>query len=300
MDTYLEDFLKYIGLQKNYSDHTIEAYDRDLRQFFGFLKSGPGREGAELILFTKQVIRDYLYALSTAGLTRKSIGRKLASLKSFGKFLVLRGVLEKSPAAEIKTPKVEKKEPVFLSSMEIDRTMAIPPGADMASLRNHAILEVLYGTGIRLSELYGLNVDSINFHENIVRVLGKGAKERIVPIGRKAVSAVREYLPARESALRQLGFLNEKALFINARGGRLSRRSIQSAVTKYLKMVSEKEHLSPHVLRHSFATHMLDRGADMRAVQDMLGHSSLSTTQVYTHVTMERLIRAYRQAHPRA
>lgn len=300
MDTYLDDFLKYIRLQKNYSDHTIEAYGRDLRQFFGFLKSKSDHDGTALTLFSKQVIREYLYALSTAGLTRKSIGRKLSSLKSFGKFLVLRGVLEKSPAAEIKTPKVEKKEPVFLSGLEIDRTMAIPPGTDMASLRNHAILEVLYGTGIRLSELYGLNVDSINFHENTVRVLGKGAKERIVPIGRKAVSAVREYLPARESALRQLGFLNEKALFINARGGRLSRRSIQSAVTKYLKMVSEKEHLSPHVLRHSYATHMLDRGADMRAVQELLGHSSLSTTQVYTHVTMERLIRAYRQAHPRA
>ena len=300
MDTYLEDFLKYIGLQKNYSDHTIEAYGRDLRQFFGFLKSGPGRDGAELILFSKQVIREYLYALSNAGLTRKSICRKLASLKSFGKFLVLRGVLEKSPAAEIKTPKVEKKEPVFLSGAEIDRTMAILPGADLASLRNHAILEVFYGTGIRLSELYGLDVDSINFHENIVRVFGKGAKERIVPIGRKAVSAVQEYLPARETALGQRGFHGEKALFINVRGKRLSRRSIQSAVTKYLKAASEKEHLSPHVLRHSFATHMLDRGADMRAVQELLGHSSLSTTQVYTHVTMERLIRAYRQAHPRA
>ena len=300
MDTCLEDFLKYIGLQKNYSDHTVEAYDRDIRQFLGFLKTQSGNEGTEPVQFSKQAIRDYLYALSNTGLTRKSICRKLASLKSFGKFLVLRGVIEKSPAAEIKTPKVEKKEPVFLSGAEIDRTMAIPPGADLSSLRNHAMLEVFYGTGIRLSELWGLDVDSINFHENIVRVFGKGAKERIVPIGRKAVSAVHEYLPARETALGQRGFHGEKALFINAQGKRLSRRSIQSAVTKYLKAVSEKEHLSPHVLRHSFATHMLDRGADVRAVQELLGHSSLSTTQVYTHVTMERLVQAYRQAHPRA
>jgi len=297
---YLENFLKYIRLQKNCSEHTVEAYESDLHQFVGFLCAKSGGETVDLAHFSRQNIREYLYALSKAGLARKSIGRKLASLKSFGRYLVLEGILEKSPAGEIKTPKIEKKEPIFLSETEIQHTMSIPAGADMIPLRNRAILEIFYGTGIRLSELHGLDADSIDFHEGVFSVLGKGRKQRIVPIGRMAVAAVREYLPWRGKELLKCGCTGETALFINRRGRRLGRRSIQSAVTKHLKMVSEKEHLSPHVLRHSFATHMLDHGADLRAVQELLGHSSLSTTQIYTHVTMDRLIKAYRQAHPRA
>ena len=300
MVAYLDNFLTYISHQKNYSEHTVSAYKRDIYQFFGFLEIKSGNDAASLDQFSKQIIREYLYALSTAGLTRKTIGRKLASLKSFGRFLVREKILEKNPAGEIKTPKAEKKKSVFLSGAEITQTLSIPVGDDIISLRNRAIIELFYGTGIRLSELFSLDVGSIDYHEGVVRVIGKGRKERVIPVGRKACDAVRGYLPARKSTLSDNGQISVTALFINKKGGRLSRRSIQTAVTKYLKMVSEKEHLSPHVLRHSFATHMLDNGADLRAVQEMLGHSSLSTTQIYTHITMERLIKAYNQAHPRA
>lgn len=300
MLNYIDNFLKNISLLKNYSEHTVEAYQRDIRQFIGFIELKSDITEAGLDHFSKQIIREFLYALSTAGLSRKTIGRKLASLKSFGRFLVQEKILEKNPAGEIKTPKTEKKEPVFLSGAEITQTLSIPVGDDMLSLRNRAIIEMFYGTGIRLSELFSLDVDGIDYHEGVVRIIGKGKKERVIPVGRKAAEAVREYLPARKSTLSDNGLISVTALFINQRGGRLSRRSIQTSVTKYLKMASEKEHLSPHVLRHSFATHMLDNGADLRAVQEMLGHSSLSTTQIYTHITMERLIKAYNQAHPRA
>lgn len=300
MDKYLEKFLKYICLQKNYSMHTNEAYSRDLSQYIGYLKTILKKEDIGIEDFSMDSIRDYLYILSNSGLTRKSIARKLASIKSFGKFLVMEGIFEKNPASDIKTPKIEKKEPVFLCMKEIDMLMEAPVTEDMISYRDRAIIEVFYSTGIRLSELPGLNLDSIDFHNGVIRVTGKGKKERILPIGRMAIKAVKKYLPLRSNTLMEKGHIGEKALFINNRGGRLGKRRIQVSVSKYLNMISEKEHLSPHVLRHTFATHMLDNGADLRSVQELLGHASLNTTQIYTHVTMDRLTKAYRLAHPRA
>jgi len=300
MQAYLERFLKYLAVQKNCSDHTIEAYGRDLNQFFGYLAGTAECDEPGVGLFTRAAVREYLYALSNSGLTRKSIARKLASIKSFGRFLAVEGIVGKNPAGEVKTPKTERKEPVFLSVEEIERAMKRGEKDDMVSRRNRAILELFYSTGIRLSELHGLDTDGIDFHNGVVRVLGKGGKERMVPFGRKAREAVEDYLPLRRARLVECGEMSERALFISRRGGRLARRSIQEAVSRHLRRISEKEHLSPHVLRHSFATHMLDSGADLRAVQEFLGHSSLQTTQIYTHVTMERLARVYRQAHPRA
>ena len=300
MDEYLKNFLKYISLQKNYSAHTLDAYSRDLSQFFEYMKNLSGDEVIGIERFTITYIREYLYILSNSGLARKSIARKLASIKSFGKFLVSDEIIERNPASDIKTPKIEKKEPVFLSGKEIDMVMAVPVDENMISYRNHAILEVFYSTGIRLSELHGLDYESIDFYNSVINVVGKGNKERILPIGSKAIEAVRNYLPLRSNCQSNNGCIGVKALFINNRGSRLGRRSIQASVAKYLKMISEKEHLSPHVLRHTFATHMLDNGADLRAVQELLGHASLNTTQIYTHVSMERLAQAYRQAHPRA
>ena len=300
MEKYLEKFLKYITLQRNYSEHTQEAYARDLSQYFKYLKAVLKKDVIEIEDFSMDNIRDYLYVLSNTGLTRKSIARKLASVRSFGKFLVMEGIIGKNPAVEIKTPKIEKKEPVFLSGKEIEMLLDTPIAEDMISYRNRAILELFYSSGVRLSELSGLDTDSIDFHNGVIRVTGKGNKERILPIGRKAAEAVKNYLPLRRNTLMKKGCGGEKALFINNRGGRLKKRWIQISVSKHLKMISDKEHLSPHVLRHTFATHMLDRGAELRAVQELLGHVSLNSTQIYTHVTMDRLTKAYRQAHPRA
>lgn len=300
MNTYLYDFLKYLRIQKNYSPHTIEAYERDLTQFLVYLNNQTPDKEPGVEAFSRAAIREYLYILANSGLSRRSIARKLATIKSFGKYMLLEGVIEKNPAAEVKTPKIERKEPVFLSLDEIELSMKTTAGEKMISYRTLAILELFYSTGIRLSELQSLDTDSIDFHNGVVRVLGKGNKERIIPVGRKAIKAVKVFLPMRKERLIETGHPDEKALFINIRGGRFGRRSIQMAVSRHLRMISEKEHLSPHVLRHTFATHMLDNGADLRAVQELLGHSSLSTTQFYTHVTMERLKKAYKQAHPRA
>ena len=300
MRDYLKAFLAQLGSQKDRSVNTVDAYGRDLGQFLAFLGDEAGEHTIEPRLFTSQAVRDYLYALSNSGLSRKSIARKLAAVRSFGSYLAAGDIVKKNPAAEVKTPKIEKREPVFLSGLEITEALDGAETDDLVGMRNRAIIELLYSTGIRLSELYGLDCDGIDFHEGVARVTGKGNKQRIVPVGRKAESAVKRYLPLRRALLIKKGHAGEEALFVSSRGTRMARRSIQAAVTSRLKQISEKEHLSPHVLRHTFATHMLDNGADLRAVQELLGHASLSTTQIYTHVTMERLARAYRQAHPRA
>ena len=300
MRAFIESYLSFLGSQKNYSIHTVDAYRRDLFQYFGFLDMKTGSDEAGIEHFTRNGIREYLYVLSTMGLTKKSIARKLATLKSFGKFLASEGIIEKNPASEVKTPRIEKKEPVFLSLQEAELSMEKPEGDTLTGNRNRAILELFYGSGIRLSELHGLDREDIDFHDGIIRVLGKGSKERIVPLGRKASQALKTYLSNRNEHLAEKGRSGETAVFISVRGSRLGRRQIECVVSRYLRMVSEKEHLSPHVLRHTFATHLLDNGADIRAVQELLGHSSLSTTQLYTHITMDRLTQAYRQAHPRA
>lgn len=300
MRDYLKSFLKQLGSRTSGSLHTIEAYERDLEQFFTFLVDNTGGSAVVPELFTQPAVREYLYRLSSSGLSRKSIARKLAAIRSFGRFLASEGTLEKNPAAGVKSPKIEKHDPVFLSVHEIESALDRPYEEGLVASRNRAILEVFYSTGIRLSELHGLDMDGIDFHEGVVRVTGKGNKQRIVPVGRKAVDAVKRYQEFRSSCLMEKGQAGERALFISSLGKRLARRSIQLSVTRQLKKISEKEHLSPHVLRHTFATHMLDNGADLRAVQELLGHASLDTTQIYTHVTMERLARAYRQAHPRA
>jgi len=304
MEDLVGRFLEYLGRRKRYSPHTIDAYTRDLGEFLSWMN----RDGADASWterLSRQEIRNYLYVLSTSGLAKKSMARKLASIKSFVKYLTVEGIVELNSAAEVKTPRVDRKEPVFLSVEEAERSMegsgAGNEKADpLIAARTRAVLELFYGSGIRLSELTGLDIDAVDFHNSVVRVLGKRSKERIVPFGRPAAAALREYLGIRDARLTEKGCAGENALFINRNGGRLGRRQVENDVTRALRSVSDKEHLSPHVLRHSFATHLLDNGADLRAVQELLGHSSLSTTQVYTHVTMDRLAKAYRRAHPRA
>ena len=300
LDDLLSDFLGYLRAQKLSSNHTLDAYALDISQFMHFLADVGGDRRITPEMFTEDAVRDFLYVLSTNGLVRASLARKLASLKSFGFYLERRGINNRNPAKSVKTPKTDKKQPVFMTRGEMDALLDTVIEPSLIPLRNRAIVELMYSSGIRLSELHGLDVEDLDRHETVVHVIGKGSKPRIVPVGKPAFSAVSDYLPHRDRTLREAGHAGQRALFVGCRGTRLSRRSIQRAVTGHLETVSEKEHLSPHALRHTFATHLLDNGADIRAVQEMLGHESLATTQKYTHVSRDRLISAYRLAHPRA
>lgn len=240
----------------------------------------------------REDIRDYLGFLLRYGYERRTAARKLSTIKSFFKFLVKEKITDFNPARDVKTPKIEKKLPGFLTQYQAQKALQII-GDDEASCRNRAILEVLYGAGLRAAELVGLNKENIDFLSEVMRVKGKGNKERIVPLGSYAKNAIKEYLDKRENK-------TNPAVFLNQQGKRLTTRSVQNIVNKQLSKVSEVTGTNPHILRHSFATHLLERGADLRAVQELLGHASLSTTQIYTHLSVERLKKIYDQAHPRS
>jgi integrase/recombinase XerC len=291
VDRFLDDLRA-----RNLSAHTIDAYRRDLTQFERFLRDLTRDEPPAAGDLDARAIRRFVAALSASRLAKRSIQRKLAAVKSFARFLVADGRLRADPTLGLAGPKAEKRLPSFLRKKEIDLLFAEPAAPAEADLRDRAILELLYGTGIRLSELTGLKKEQVDLAGGLVRVLGKGNKERVVPVGRAAVEALRAYLSARGGSLRERG----TPLFTNARGAALSGRTVQRIVTRRLRQVSEARHLSPHVLRHTFATHLLNAGADLRAVQELLGHASLSSTQIYTHVTTERLKEVYRKSHPRA
>jgi len=239
------------------------------------------------------MIRRYL-ALLHKECRKSSIGRKLAALRAFFTYLVREGVVARNPAELVATPKREKKVPFHLSIDEVTALVEAPREGELLSLRDRAILETLYSCGIRVSELTGLDIGGIDLEEGLARVLGKGGKERIVPLGSKARSALAEYLAARNQTA------VADPLFINARGGRLTRRSVARIVDKYILRIATMKKVSPHTLRHTFATHLLEGGADLRAIQELLGHSSLSTTQKYTHVSIDRLMEVYDKAHPKA
>jgi len=273
-------FLDYLQKEKNLSPHTLRAYRSDLRLFFEFLSD------QKIDVVDHAAITQFLAALYRYGLDRRSIARKLSTLKSFFKTLVKLHYTDDNPAALVRSPKTKKHLPGFLTFSQIDEGLAIDDP------RDRAIVEVLYSCGLRASELVGLNQNDIDLNHQEVRIRGKGGKERIVPVGTAARQAVMYYLRNRSVA--------SPALFVNHRGGRLSTRSLQRIVHKYLVRVARIAGTNPHILRHTFATHLLERGADLRAVQELLGHSSLSTVQIYTHLTTKRLKEIYRQAHPRA
>ncbi len=274
------DFLDYLQKEKNFSPHTLRAYRSDLRLFFSFLSD------RKIDAVDHSAITQFLAALYRYGLDRRSIARKLSTLKSFFKVLVKLHHTNDNPAALVRSPKTKKHLPGFLTFSQIEEGLTIDDP------RDRAIIEVLYSCGLRASELVGLNLTDIDLDRQDVRVRGKGSKERIVPIGAIARQAIRHYLESRSSS--------STALFVNLRGGRLTTRSLQRIVRKYLIRVARIAGTNPHILRHTFATHLLERGADLRAVQELLGHSSLSTVQIYTHLTTKRLKEIYRQAHPRA
>lgn len=286
-----ELFLRVLGEERNNSPHTLRAYRQDLDDFIRFAGEKTSPADVDHI-----VIRAFLGNLRERNLGKATIARKLSAVRSFLKFLLRRGMIERNPAAGVRTPKRDKKLPHFLSRDEVERLLKAPVGADARSTRDRAILEVMYSTGLRVGELAALRLGDVDLHEGTALARGKGKKERMVPLGSFALAAVGKYLAMRP----QKGKSAESPLFLNRFGGGLSTRSVRRLFEKYVKIAGLSPRTSPHTLRHSFATHMLDAGADLRSVQELLGHASLSTTQVYTHLTTTRLREIYERAHPRA
>lgn len=301
MTEYIRRFLEYLRHQRNLSPHTIAAYGSDLSQFYEFTCRHFSSNDPVFSAIDRLTIRLFLGDLLDKGMSKKSVARKLASLRSFLKFLVKSKLIAGNPAASVVSPRIAKKLPSFLDESSIGRMMDLPDRSTPEGVRDLAVLELLYGTGMRLAELVQLDISSIDFSNGTVKLLGKGRKHRVVPIGTKAGKALREYLTVRATLFsKQTTGTEKNALFLSGQGKRIYPKAIYLIVHKYISMVSEIEKKSPHVLRHTFATHLLNRGADLRAVKELLGHESLSTTQVYTHVTVDRLKRIYKLAHPKA
>jgi integrase/recombinase XerC len=282
-------FLQYLAAERGASPHTIRSYRADLQDCVAFLE----RRGlGALVDADARVIRGYLANLHDRGLARTSIARRLATLRSLFRYLMRRGRVRVNPAREVRTPSLPGRLPAHLPIDQSDALFRQPPGDEAADLRDRALLEVLYATGVRVAELAGLDMEDTDLAEGSVRVLGKGRKERIVPLGSKAVDALRAYLGPREGA--------RGPLFRNARGGRLTVRSVHRIVRARARAAGLAGRVTPHTLRHTFATHLLDAGADLRLIQELLGHARLATTQRYTHVSAARLAKVYDAAHPRA
>ena len=292
------DFVAKLEHEKGFSEHTLRAYHKDLLQFDNFLKA---EKRSSLESINHLLLRRFLAVLRSKNYSKTTIARKLASIRSFFKFLIREGELVSNPFEMLRTPKQDKKLPHFLSITEVDVLLKTPDSSTVMGLRDMAIMETLYSTGIRVSELVGLDEGSIDFIAGMIKVQGKGKKERLVPIGSPAIKAINEYIDSKSMSKKkeEKSVSRSETLFLNKYGGRLTARSVARSLDKYLKVSGINLLTSPHTFRHSFATHLLDKGADMRSVQEMLGHSSLSTTQVYTHITTERLKNVYDKAHPR-
>lgn len=292
----LDEFMQYLKLEKQCSPYTLRSYRRDLLQFIDYLTSEFEIRTAQDVDFRH--IRGFVGSLVRGGFKKSSVERKLAAVKSFFSFLSKRGFVKKNPASVVKSPRKEKRVPSFLSQRDAERLMDLANGSKPTDIRNRAILELLYGTGMRAQELCSLDTGSLNLARGTVLVMGKGGKERMLPLGDMVLAALRNYLAVRIQ-LEGTPQGNE-ALFLNRRGGRLSTRSLQRIVHGFIRRIADVSKASPHTLRHTFATHLLERGADIRSVQELLGHASLSTTQIYTHITVKRLKKVYMKAHPRA
>jgi integrase/recombinase XerC len=291
----LREFLDYIRLNRNASAHTVAAYESDLSQFLAFAGRERGTRGAlEPKHLDLDLIRGFLGELYRQGQARASVARKVSALRTFVRYLRREGWIDSDPAALAVAPKREQKVPAHLSVDEMSQLLDAPDASTPPGRRDRAILELFYASGIRLSELVALDLEDVDLAGRMVRVMGKGRKERIVPFNQKASAALRAWLKDR------LALTRGDALFVNARGGRLTGRSVQRLVARYVSSCSTRFGISPHALRHSFATHLLQAGADLRAIQELLGHVSLSTTQRYTHVNVAQLLDVYRKAHPRA
>ena len=298
MDKYLSSFEDYLSSERNYSKHTLKAYMADIKEFALVLKEmglvSADNGDIDFAHLDETPIRTYISRLY--GKNKKvSISRKLASVRTFFEFLIRNGKLKSNSAKLVPTPKGEKRLPTFLTVDEVVKLVETPGSDNVYGSRDRAILELLYSCGLRVSELVGINLNELDLNSMSVKVLGKGNKERMVPLGSKAATAIKTYLPQRLDLKPK-----DDYLFVNSRGGRLSTRSIDRIIKKYAAISGIPKNISPHVLRHTFATHLLGGGADLRAIQEMLGHQSLSTTQRYTHTSIEKLMEIYDKTHPRA
>ncbi|MBN2831236.1 MAG: tyrosine recombinase XerC [Candidatus Omnitrophica bacterium] len=289
MDKYIEKFIRYLEIEKNYSPHTVLNYRMDLRGFKKFCGE------IELEKIDYLYLRKYLAVLKEKNLGNRSIGRKLSALRSFFRFLTRENYLKGNPILMLSSPKLEKHLPAFMTEAEtanlIEAAFA-KDDKDERMLRDRAILETFYSSGLRISELVAMDLSGVDFISGIIKVMGKGKKERVVPIGDTAIKAIRRYLDARKK--------ESEVIFLNKNGKRITTRGVRGIVEKYFKKAEISHGVSPHTLRHSFATHLLNRGADLRTVQELLGHANLSTTQIYTHLTTEKLKSVYDKAHPHA
>jgi len=326
-NTIIQKFLDYLKLERRFSEHTAKCYGADLIQFGEFLTGTPegGLTGHEALSLSQQdssatavatqtrsrvdevllsadvnTVRSYLAHLNEKQYSKATTARKLATLRSFYKFLVKRSQISSNPAAAVRTPKLEKKLPRFLEYDQVKKLLETPPMDNWLGARDRAILETLYSTGMRVSELVALNMDDIDFLGEVVHIRGKGKKERIAPISSSTLQIIQHYIEFRNKRAQNNANFDTKVLFVNKHGRRLSTRSVRRKMDKYLKMSGLDTAISPHTLRHSFATHMLNNGADLRSVQELLGHQSLSTTQIYTHLTTRKLKEVYDSAHPRS
>jgi len=293
MKNEIQEFLAYLKHERNASPHTISSYGIDLSQFAAYLDA----KKFKLTRVDNIILRGFLVELYQKKLTKTSAARKLAAIRSFFEYCVRQKWVEDNPAKVVATPRLDQHVPAFLSEAEMEKLLDVPPTENALGLRDRAVLEFFYATGIRVSELVGIDLEDVNLDEKMVRVRGKGKKERLAPFGRKAAESLEAYLRLRYAFPLVLG---EKALFLNYQGTRITARSVQRLVGKYFKQAALRKKISPHALRHSFATHLLSRGADLRVIQELLGHESLATTQKYTHLDVKQLLDVYRRSHPRA
>ena len=289
-------FLRYLQVERNASDLTIKSYREDLTALIEFLCDARGAAPAPRDI-TPLDLRQYVSALHQAGYAKSSVARHLATLRSFYRFAQREGLVDQNPAKPLRNPRPDRKLPHFLTTDEIARLLNAPPSDEPLGLRDIAILETMYSAGVRVSELVAMNDRDLDLDEGLVRVRGKGRRERLAPLGKYAVRAIQRWQGVRAAARAPA---DDRPLFLNRFGNRLTTRSVARMLDKYLKQTGLDARTSPHTLRHSFATHLLDRGADIRSVQELLGHKSLVTTQIYTHVSTAGLRRAYEKAHPRA
>ncbi|HAK55255.1 MAG: tyrosine recombinase XerC [Vicinamibacterales bacterium] len=313
MLSQLRSFLEFLRLNRNVSAHTLRAYESDLTQFVSFMADTLERpvESIGPAEFDQLAIRGFLADLYRRGNSRASSARKLAAIRAFGRYLRRERLIEGDPGALVGTPKLEQRIPAHLELNEMEQLLEMPDTETPLGRRDRAILEMFYASGLRLSELVALDLDDVDLNGRLVRVHGKGGRERIVPFNRSAAAAVRRYLRDREALVRRAptpaatrtarrARVRSNPLFLNYRGGRLSTRSVDRLVRRYVAACSTRLGISPHALRHSFATHLLEGGADLRAIQELLGHARLSTTQRYTHVNAAQLLALYKKTHPRA